>query len=57
MKRGKMLYEWEQLCSFSPVMKLLILHLGTCPDLKVQWHFAKICIIKTCVFVLVWREF
>lgn len=52
-----MLCEREQVCSSSPVMKLLILHLGTCPDLKAQVHFTKICIIKTCVFVLEWREF
>lgn len=56
-EKSKMLYEWEQLCSFIPVLKLLILHLGTCPDLKAQLHFPEICIIKACVSVLVWGGF
>lgn len=41
-----MLCEANQVYSSSSVMKLLILHLGTCPDLKAQVHFTKLCIIK-----------
>lgn len=57
MKKVQILYDWEQLCSFSPVVKLLILHLGTCLDVKAQLHCTKPCIIKACAFELVWRQF
>lgn len=36
MKKVQILYDWEQLCSFSPVVKLLILHVGTRLDVKAQ---------------------
>lgn len=57
MKKVQILYDWEQLCSFSPVVKLLILHLGTCLDVQAQLHCTKPCIIKACALELVWRQF
>lgn len=53
MKKVQILYDWEQLCSFSPAVKLLILHLGTCLDVKAQLHCTKTCIIKACAFASV----
>lgn len=57
MKRVRMLCEWEQLCAFSPAMKLLILHLGTRSGSKAQLRCTAICIIRACAFELVWRGF
>lgn len=57
MKRVRMLCEWEQLCAFSPAMKVLIPHLGTRSGSKAQLRCTAICIIRACAFELVWRGF